>query len=68
MVCRIRQLVVLEISSTDEGSSEDERLISTCNGKKQFKSGKLRMADSLVVHHVLMVNQPLYTTEGHHAI
>ena len=64
----MRQLPVLEISSTDERLLEDEGLVSTCNRKKQLKSGKLRTAASLVVHRVVWAHELVYTAEGQPAV
>ena len=63
-MCRIRQLPVLEVSSTDESSPKDEGAVSTHNHKKQLKPCKLRTADLLVVHRVLWPHELVYTAEG----
>ena len=64
----MRQLPVLEVSSTDEGSLEDEELVITHNCKNQLKSDKLRICDSLVVPHVVWPHKLVYTAEGQPAI
>ena len=40
VACRMKELPVLEVSATNEGSSEDKGLVSTHNHMKQVKSGK----------------------------
>ena len=64
MAHRMRQLPVLEVSSTDAGSLENEELVTTHNLRKQLKSGKLSTTDSLIVHCVTWPDDPGYTTKG----
>ena len=53
VACRMRQILVLEVSSTGKGSSDEEELVSIPTKKTAFKSGKLRTADSRVLHHIV---------------
>ena len=64
----MKQLPVLEVSSTDEGSLEDEGLISTHNHMKQLKSGKLKTTNSLIVHCVVWPHELVYTAKGQPAV
>ena len=48
VVQRMRQTPVLKVSSTDEGSSDEEELIDIPTKKKALMLGQLRTADSLV--------------------
>ena len=63
MAHRMREVPVLEVSSSDEGSSKDEGL-STTHTKKPLKLGKLRITDSLVVHHFIWQYELVNTAEG----
>ena len=65
---RMRQVPVLEVSSSDEGSAEDEELITSHTKKKPLKSGKLRTANSPVLHHVMWLHQLVNTAEVQPAV
>ena len=56
---RMRQIPILEVSSRDESSLEEE-LIAIPTKKKTLKSGKLRTADSLILHRIVWLHEMVY--------
>ena len=62
----MRQVSIMEITTTDANSNSEEE--SQGHGKKRWplKSGKLRIADSIVVHKVVWMHEIVFTSQKCH--
>ena len=61
-------MLIIEISTTDEELNHEEELVEMRSKKRLLKSGKLRTADSMVLHKVTWPNELVYMSAGQPAI